>query len=219
MKTKKMTFLLAGLMVAAGTSQLFAQTSLASAKNQWTLPEGTEFKLQLFTGINSKTSRKGDRVITRLYEPVYFEDQKVLPKGVRVDGHITEIQAARHRGKPGTLYVVFDTLTLPSGQKVAIQGSLTEIFSSDGKNNSQVDAEGDLKGSGASRKEQAVLFAAPTAAAAASGGVGAGIAVGVGAAVAAWILPRGKQADLLAGSLIGMRLDRDLTITLPAQKP
>lgn len=218
-KMKNVVLLLAGVVFALAATPAGAQTSLATAQNQWTVPEGTEFKLQLFTGVNSKVSHKGDRVITRLYDPVYVEDRQVLPKGVRVDGHITEIQAARRRGKGGSLYVVFDTITLPSGQKVAIQGSLTEVFASGGKGNSQIDAEGDLKGAGASRKEQAVLFAAPTAAAAAAGGLGPGIAVGVGAAVAAWVIPHGKQANLMAGSLIGMRLDRDLTLTLPPQKP
>ncbi len=214
-----MSFLLAGLAVFLLAPQIYAQsnTSLPAAQNQWTLPEGTEFKLQLFTGINSKTSRKGDRVITRLYEPVYYEDQQVLPKGVRIDGHISEIQKARRRGKPGDLYVIFDTLTLPNGQKVALQGSLTEIFSSDSKSTSTVDAEGDLKGAGPSRKEQAIIAVAPTAAAGAAGGIGAGIAVGVGSAIAAYVLPHGKQAVLMAGSLIGMRLDRDLTITLSSQ--
>jgi hypothetical protein len=30
------------------------------------------------------------------------------------------------------------------------------------------------------------------------------------------LIPRGKQAVLSAGSLIGMRLDRDVTLTPPA---
>jgi hypothetical protein len=218
MKGKNLSILLTGLALVLLAPQLRAQTSLAAAQNQWTIPEGTEFKLRLHTSINSKTSRKGDRVITTLYEPVMVEDRQVLPKGVRIDGHITEITPARRRGKGGSVYVVFDTLTLPSGQKVALQGSLTEVFSSGGKSGSEVDAEGDLKGGGPSRKEQAIIFAAPTAAAGAAGGLGPGIAVGAGALVAALVLPHGKQAQLLAGSLIGMRLDRDLTINLPPQK-
>jgi hypothetical protein len=218
MKTKNLAFLLSGIAFMLLASQVRAQTSLAAAQDQYTIPEGTEFKLRLHTSINSKTSRKGDRIITTLLDPVYVEDRQVLPKNVRIDGHITEITPAKRRGQGGTVYVIFDTLTLPGGQKVALQGSLTEVFSSEGKGGSEVDAEGDLKGGGPSRKEQAVVFAAPTAAAAAAGGLGPGIAVGVGAAVAAMVLPKGKQADLMAGSLIGMRLDRDLTVTLPPQK-
>ncbi len=77
-----------------------------------------------------------------------------------------------------------------------------------------MDAEGDLKGGGPSRTKRIAMFAAPAAAGALAGGMGPGIAAGVGGLVAAYIIPKGKQAALSAGSLIGMRLDRDLTVTL-----
>ena len=212
--------LLAALSVVALAPLAHAQASLSKAQNQYWIPEGTEFKLALHTAINSKTSKKGDVVITTLLDPVYTVDDRVaLPKGVRVDGRVQEVQSARHRGKGGRLYVLFNTLELPNGQKVAITGSLTEVFSSrDGGNGSNVDAEGDLKGGGASRKEQLVIFGAPAAAGALAGGMGAGIAAGVGGLVAAYFIPKGKQAVLPAGSLIGMRLDRDVTVTLPPEK-
>ena len=197
-----------------------AQTSLAEAQNQHWLPEGTEFKLVLHTKISSKTSKKGDIVITTLLDPIYDEeDQVILPKGVRVDGRIQEVHGAGHRGKGGQLYVLFNTLTLPNGQKVAISGSLTEVFGSgNGSDGSSVDAEGDLKGGGPGKLKRVILFGAPTGAGIAAGGIGAGIAAGVGGALAAYFLPKGKQAELAAGSLIGMRLDRDLTVTLNPQQ-
>ncbi len=207
------------LVVAALPAVLQAQTSLAEAQNQYWIPEGTEFKLALHTTISSKKSKKGDIVFTTLLEPVYVEDQEVLPKGVRVDGRVQEVHGAAHRGKGGQLYVLFNTLTLPNGQKVAITGSLTEVFASkNGEDNSTVDAEGDLKGGGPSKVKRIIVFGAPTAAGVAAGGIGVGIAAGVGGALAAYFLPKGKQAELPAGSLIGMRLDRDLTITLHSQQ-
>ena len=204
------------LVVAALPAVVQAQTSLAEAQNQHWLPEGTEFKLVLHTKINSKTSKKGDIVITTLLDPVYDEeDQVILPKGTRVDGRVQEVHGAAHRGKGGQLYVLFNSLTLPDGQKVAITGSLTEVFASrNSGDNSTVDAEGDLRGGGPSKAKRIITFAAPTAAGVAAGGIGVGIAAGVGGALAAYFLPKGKQAELPAGSLIGMRLDRDLTITL-----
>ncbi len=206
------------LVMAALPVIVRAQTSLSEAQNQFWVPEGTEFKLALHTAINSKKSKKGDVVITTLLDPVFVEDQEVLPKGLRVDGRIQEVHAAAHRGKGGQLYVLFDTLTLPDGQKVAISGSLTEVFASrNGGDGSSVDAEGDLKGGSASKIKRAIIMGAPTAAGVAAGGLGVGIAAGVGGALAAYFLPKGKQAELPAGSLIGMRLDRDLTFTLPPQ--
>jgi len=38
-----------------------------------------------------------------------------------------------------------------------------------------------------------------------------------GGVVAAILLPKGQQAALPAGSLIGMRLDRDVTLTITSQ--
>ncbi|MGH9435378.1 MAG: hypothetical protein ACRD06_05205 [Terriglobia bacterium] len=213
-------FLMTGLMVAGAAAALRAQNqasqqALQNDLNAITIPEGTEFKLQLHTSINSKTSKRGDRVITTLIEPVSVEDITVLRKGVRILGHINEVKHAGHRGKGGYLSVEFDTIEMPNGEKVAILGSLTEVFSSAEDGSFNVGPEGDLKGGGASHKKQLAIFAAPTAGAALAGGLGPGIAVGVAAGVAAMMIPKGKQAILMAGSLVGMRLDEDVTINLP----
>jgi hypothetical protein len=182
-----------------------------------TVPEGSEFKLQLHTTIDSKTSKAGDRVLATLLDPVAVEDRDVLKKGLRVDGHVGEVKAAGRRGKGGYLTISFDTVELPSGEKLALMGSLTEVFSSEGGGNPSVGPEGELKGGGASRKEQLAIVGA-SAAAGAAGGLGTGIAAVAGGAVAAYIIPRGKQATLKAGSLVGMRLDNDLIIAVPAGK-
>lgn len=203
-----------GLVVAAHAQDASSQESLQNNLNEITIPEGTEFKLQLHTSINSKISKTGDRVIATLIEPVNVEDITVLKKGERVLGHINEVKGAAHRGKGGYLSVTFDTIEMPNGEKVAILGSLTEVFSSAENGSLNVGPEGDLKGGGPSHKEQLAMFAAPTAAAAAAG-LGPGIAVGVAAGVAALVIPKGKQAILMAGSLVGMRLDEDVTVNLP----
>ena len=154
-------------------------------------------------------------MLTTLLDPVSVEDEDVLPKGVRIDGHLGEVKEAQRRGRGGYLTIVFDTVEMPNGDKLAIQGSLTEVFSAAGGGSDNVGPEGDLKGGGANRKEQAAMIVAPVALGAA-GGLGAGIAgAGVGIALAV-LVPRGKQAALAAGSLIGMRLDRDVTVPLPA---
>jgi hypothetical protein len=208
------------LMIASFSRPLWAQNSQDQADDQngldqITIPEGTEFKLQLHTSINTKTSKAGDRVITTLLDPVTVEDTEVLPKGVRIDGHLGEVKAAGRRGKGGYLSIIFDNVTMPNGEKLAILGSLTEVFSSESGSDPNVGPEGDLKAGGANRKKQMAMFVAPAAAGAAAGGLAGGIAAGAAGAVAALIIPKGKEAALKAGSLIGMRLDQDVTVTLP----
>jgi hypothetical protein len=191
-----------------------AKKAAATETEDFTIPEGTEFKLQLHTTINSKTSKVGDRIISTLYDPVYVYDEEILPKGTRVDGHLGEVKKAGHRGKGGYITILFDSVELPSGEKMAILGSLTEVFSSETGGDPQVGVEGDLKGGGASLKERAAIIAIPTASIAATGSVGGTIVAGVASAVVAYIIPKGKQAELSAGSLIGMRLDRDVTVNV-----
>lgn len=214
MRRRALSILLAGLVALNGLPLLAVQDTTSEDLEEYTIPEGTEFKLQLHTTINSKTSKVGDRVLATLIDPVYVEDRDVLPKGVRIDGHVQEVKGARRKGKGGYIYVIFDTVELPNGEKVAILGSLTEIFAGEGSGSSFVGVEGDLRGGGASRTKQLAIAAGSTAAGAAAG-VGPGIAAGVGGLIVALVLPRGKQATLSAGSLVGMRLDRDVTIMVP----
>jgi hypothetical protein len=197
-----------------GTLSPQDQAALQESLNQITIPEGTEFKLQLHSSLSSKTSKIGDRIIATLIQPVSVEDTTVLRKGLRIYGHVSDVKHAGHHGKPGYMALQFDSIETPNGEKVAILGSLTEIFSSADSGSVNVGPEGDLKGGGASHKKQLAMFLAPTAAAAA-GGLGPVIAVGVASGVAAILIPKGKPAVLLAGSLLGMRLDEDVTLNLP----
>ena len=212
-KRQVWAIIVSSLMLGGLSPRIAAQQNAET--EEWTIPEGTEFKLQLHSTINSRTSKAGDRVLSTLIDPVAVEDREVLPKGVRIVGHVGEVKAAARKGKGGYHYITFDTVELPNGEKVAILGSLTEIFSSEGGTDSTVGVEGELKGRGASRTKQVAIVGAGTAAGVA-GGVGPTIAAGVGSMIAAILLPRGKQATLTAGSLVGMRLDRDVSVTLAA---
>jgi hypothetical protein len=213
-KRQALCLLMAGLFLVGTSPRVAAQYQDEEPYfEEWTIPEGTEFKLQLHTTVNSKTTKAGDRVMSTLIDPVAVEDREVLPKGVRIDGHIVEVRGAARKGKGGYIYIRFDTAELPTGEKVAIIGSLTEIFASEGNDNSMVGFEGELRGRGASRKTQMAMIGAITGAGA-TVGVGTAIMAGVGSVIAAVVFPRGKQATLQAGSLVGMRLDRDVTVRL-----
>ncbi|MGH9353701.1 MAG: hypothetical protein ACRD2G_16335 [Terriglobia bacterium] len=113
---RRLAFLLAACLMVSSAGVLAraqdaaSQEALQNNLNEITIPEGTEFKLQLHTSINSKTSKVGDRVIATLIEPVSVEDITVLKKGERVLGHINEVKGAAHRGKGGYLSVTFDTI-------------------------------------------------------------------------------------------------------------
>jgi hypothetical protein len=225
MKRRSLGLLVAGCAFALLALPLWAQQEGENAtenanpnENEITIPEGTEFKLQLHSTVSSKTSKPGDRILTTLLDPVAVEDRDILAKGVRIDGHVAEVKPAGRRGKGGDLSFVFDTVELPNGQKLAILGSLTEVFSSEGGGDPNVGPEGDLKGGGASRKKQVAIVAGSAGAGAAAGGVWGGVGGAAAGVTMAVLLPHGKQASLAAGSLIGMRLDRDVTFTLASNE-
>jgi hypothetical protein len=217
MKAKILASLVAWALIGSTIAPLFAQQPQEDNPNvdEITVPEGTEFKLQLHTTLSSASSKAGDRIMCSLIDPVAVEDRDVLSKGVRIDGHVGESRPAGRKGKGGYLTIVFDTVELPNGQKVAILGSLTEVFSSESGSDPNVGPEGELKGKGPNRKEQALLIIAP-AAVGAVGGIGTSIALGAAGIMTALFLPKGKQAALAAGSLVGMRLDRDVTLVIPS---
>jgi hypothetical protein len=214
MKVKVFALLISCSLLGSMMAPLRAQDNSA-AVDEITVPEGTEFKLQLHTTLNSSGSKAGDRIMCTLIDPVAVEDRDVLPKGVRIDGHVGESRPAGRKGKGGYLTIVFDTVELPNGQKVAILGSLTEVFSSESGSDPNVGPEGELKGKGPDRRVQAALIVAP-ALVGAVGGIGTAITLGAAGVLTAIFLPKGKQASLGAGSLVGMRLDRDVTLVLPS---
>ncbi len=215
MKAKIFALLISWSLAGTLMTPLLAQQDNSAAVDEITVPEGTEFKLQLHTTLNSSGSKAGDRIMCSLIDPVAVEDRDVLPKGVRIDGHVGESRPAGRKGKGGLLTIVFDTVELPNGQKVAILGSLTEVFSSESGSDPNVGPEGELKGKGPDRREQALLIVAP-AAIGAVGGIGTAITLGAAGVLTALFLPKGKQASLAAGSLVGMRLDRDVTLVIPS---
>lgn len=206
--------MLATSLMVVGTPPMAVGQSPTPGLEEYTIPEGTEFRLVLHTAINSVTSNKEDKILTSLVEPVYVYDRAILPKGLRVEGRVEEVEPAGPRGRGGYLSIRFDTIELPSGEKVPISGSLAEIYWSEKLDNIFVDVEGNLKGEGPSRLLR-VAIVAGAAAAGGVAGVAAGIAVGVGGLVGAIWLSRGKEATLEPGALIGMRLDRDARISLP----
>lgn len=219
MTSKLLKFFLLACFCLLGTSSTgWAQEDADHEIEEYTIPEGTEFKMQLHTKIHSKTSKTGDRVLATLIDPVYVEDREVLAKGLRVGGSVQEVRAAGRKGRGGYISIIFDTVELANGEKIAIMGSLTEVFSVEGAGDPSVGAEGELKGRGASTIKR-LIIAGGAAGAGAAGGLGPGIAAAATGTVLAIVLPKGQEASLGAGSLIGMRLDRDATVTFaPASR-
>ena len=66
MKAKIFALLISCSLIGSMMAPLFAQSRNNPAVDEITVPEGTEFKLQLHTTLNSSTSKAGDRIMCTL---------------------------------------------------------------------------------------------------------------------------------------------------------
>ncbi|HUZ46314.1 MAG TPA: hypothetical protein VMW54_06715 [Terriglobia bacterium] len=205
-------------VLVAGFLAVPAAQGQKAPGTELTVPEGTEFKLQLRTPIDSKTAKVGDQIVGILVNPAYVGNEIAFPKGTRVEGYITAVKHARHRGKGGSITPVFKYLELADGTKIAILGLLSEIYKGKHLDQVQVDLEGDLQGRGASHLKQAAVVAG-AAATGGIGGIGLGIATGIGGLFGAYFIPSGHEAVLETGSVIGMRLARSTVAPAPSKPP
>lgn len=205
-------------VLIAGTVSVVAAKGQKASGNELVVPAGTEFKFQLQTSLNSKTSKVGDHIEGSLVSPAYVGNEVAFPTGTRVEGYITSVKHAAHRGRGGAITPVFNYIELADGRKISILGLLTEVFQSKDSGRVRVDLEGDLQGRGPSRLTEAALVAG-AAAGGGVAGIGVGIAAGIGGVFGAIFLPRGHDAALEAGSVIGMRLVRATVVAAPQKQP
>jgi hypothetical protein len=182
--------------------------------DEYVIPEGTELRLELHTAVDSGDSSKEQEVTATLFDPVYVYEREVLERGVYVFGSVEEVEPAGHKGRRGSLTLRFHTIEPPHGEQIPISGSLMDVYMSEHYEDVRVDVEGRLIGEGASGWLRAAILAGAVA-----GGVPAGALAAVGAGVgglfgAVW-LPRGSDARLEAGSMIGVRLDQYAIVRIP----
>jgi len=195
------------------------------------MSEGTEIKLNLHTGIDTKINQEGDRLICTVAEPVMLEGFEVIPVGARVHGRISDLQKPRRfPSRAGRLVIAFESVEVPGGGVVQISGSLWDLYEPDEYANDDklpdvnIGEEGQLKAGGPGKLKRTVSVLGGAAVGAGAGSTagavvaGAAIGVAVGAGVA-FLWFKGKQVQLPAGLGIIMRVDRGVTVSVPDLPP
>lgn len=79
---------------------------------------------ELQSKLDSKTARVGEPVVLRTTEKTKTSDGMVIPKGSRLIGHVTEVQAHEKGHQPSSLGIVFDQVELKNGQSFAIRSMI-----------------------------------------------------------------------------------------------
>lgn len=177
------------------------------------LKKGTRIPLTVLSTVSTRNATPGSQVYLRTMVPVAMDRRIVIPEGSHVTGTVVE---ARRPGKVkgrGELYLVFNTLLLPNGVTLDLTGGLGGV---DGNNPGQVSSdEGKVTGPGGVSRDAMVAGGATMAggwAGSWADAPGIGLASGAAAGLAAVLLTRGPDAELPAGSMVEMVLNRDLKI-------
>src|SRR5580693_2386002 len=70
--------------------------------------------------LDSKTAKVGDRVVLKTLDKVQTSDGTVIPRGSRLVGHVTEVQAYDPVPGMARIAIAFDHAELKNGQSIAI---------------------------------------------------------------------------------------------------
>lgn len=186
------------------------------AEKLYVVEAQTRIPLVLVNSVSTKNSKEGDRVYLQTSFPIAVEGRIVIPEGSYVTGTITFVKRpGRVKGRGG-MYVRFDTLMLSNG----VQRDFRALVSSvDGSQNNRVEEEGAIGGDSTKGRDAATVAGSTVPGAVLGGvygnGTGMVIGAGMGAAVglAAVLLTRGDDVQLLRGTSVEMLLDRDIAFT------
>lgn len=97
-------------------------------------PEATNGSLrpvkgELVTKIDSKSAKPGQSVVVKTTEKATTANGVVIPKGSKIVGHVTQVQAHSKETPNSQVTVKFDEADLKNGQKMPIQSVLQSVGS------------------------------------------------------------------------------------------
>jgi hypothetical protein len=121
---------LAGASAQTQTSEQTTAVPSASAQtetNTATLPSGTAVNAELNSSVDSKKAKVGDRVEAHTTEEIKYAGKIIVPRGAKLEGHVTEA-TARSKGDSGsTLAIQFDKAVLKKGEEIPLNVSILAI--------------------------------------------------------------------------------------------
>jgi len=165
-----------------------------------TIPTGTRLTIRTIDAIDSDRNRVGDKFAATLDQPIYVNDQLVVPRGASVYGRLEEAKEAGHLAGKAQLRLSLTGIVI-NGQTYGL-------------------TTGDYELSGKSRTANTAAKVGGGAAlgavigAIAGGGKGAaiGAGVGAGAGTAVQVATKGDQVHVPSETLLEFSLDQPVTV-------
>ena len=160
-------------------------------------------------------NKAGDPFRGSLTQAVVLDGKTVIPAGAVVEGRVTKVAEPRRiAGKP-VIGILPEALVLPSGERLFLDATLVDTNVGNG---TDVDQEGQFKGSGHDRRDQLETGGGTAGGMLIGGLIGGppgvliGGIVGAGSTGAHW-LSKHRSAILPAGSTLTIELNRPLGMT------
>ena len=92
-----------------------------------TLPSGTAVNAELNSSVDSKKAKVGDKVEAHTTEEIKYAGKIIVPKGAKLEGHVTEA-TARSKGDSGsTLAIQFDKAIAKKGEEISLNVAILAI--------------------------------------------------------------------------------------------
>lgn len=170
-----------------------------------TVPAGTMLDVEIEDGLSSATSQAGDTFRARVTQDVLAGDWVAIPAGSTIYGSVRQAVPLKKIGGTARLDLDFDRVELPTGESADIAAS----FAGQGANETKKDAA-TIGGAAAAG---AILGRVIDKRHKGKGTIlGAILGAAAGTAIAA--NTKGEEVELPAGSVVGLRLDRAVDLTL-----
>ncbi len=173
---------------------------------KFTIPEGTDVRVQMIDTIDSKTNQPGETFQASLDSPLVSGSQVVVPKGANVAVKLLEAKTSGKFKGQSELEVALDHIVLKGKSYPLSSSSVQEVGKSRGKDTAKKTGLGAAIGAGIG--------------AIAGGGKGAAIGAGIGAGAGAGsqLFLKGKQVKIPSETKLDFKLSAPVTFTLPPKE-
>jgi outer membrane biosynthesis protein TonB len=126
-----------GAKAGSNASATASQETAVSGKNGQAqtatadqLQAGSTVQAELTKPVDARKNKKGDEVVARTTQDVKSNGQTVLPKGSKIVGHVTDVQARENGQQESRLGIAFERAILKNGTQVPMALTLQAIGSS-----------------------------------------------------------------------------------------
>jgi type IV secretory pathway VirB10-like protein len=167
---------------------------------RYTLPASSVMQVRLVTSVTSDSASVGQPVSGEVVSDIATAGHVVIPTGSQVTGTVTAVRPAKRFGGQAMVSVNFDTVSTPSGDTVAVEGSMAAYADKTKGKDTGAIVGGTLGGALLGR-----VIGKDTKGAVAGAVVGGG----VGTAIAS---RKGDEAHLPAGTSAKVRTTRALDL-------